>query len=614
MPDKEKKFLFLLSKDSIFLFLFSIFFISFSFLTVETKLGSAFTVNIPLNSKFPIPIFFWLGVFAYLLIVSKILRINFKKIVWLAAILGFSVHFIFLLLNILIWNEGGKIPWHSKLYLLYFQFILYFTLCFLSIWAGILFHFSLTDDRFLYLGLIYSIPLLYIYSCITMLIYRHYFILFVMFALFFLAFSSRKRVAFYARVKKKFIFFLNLIFNEKVFLLLIFIVSLFFRIAFLKSAMGNPNYIYTASDGKWMHLHALDFLAGKPTPSPQSKAYWIFLAGIYYFFGAGYFSAGVIQSLYGALAVLMAYIIAKKTFGIITARATAIIAALDYSLIFSAGGLGHQAMDIFYGVLIVYLLVKFKEIGFNFKGIALLGFTGFMCGLAMANREVNVLMPIVASVWVIYLLRKSVHNKFKIAAVILFFLIFSLIGVTPFLHLNYLQSGSLYSQSSTYGVKHILGDYNPDLRKIGFNPIADFNNSLKIIYQQPLIFLKAFWLNYYHKFMRLYFDQDYGGFDPIFLVRSPNTNYYLSMWFYAYLVTLVGSVFGFLKMKKNDKVIFYLIVAVIVYKTAFHLITIGIYRYRAAIEPFLIMLAAYGIYIVIKFIQGKIETVASTDG
>jgi hypothetical protein len=154
----------------------------------------------------------------------------------------------------------------------------------------------------------------------------------------------------------------------------------------------------------------------------------------------------------------------------------------------------------------------------------------------------------------------------------------------------------------------VLQRYNPYLTGIGFEPWLDFKSSLQVVADKPLVFLKAAWLNYYTKFMDLYFNQQYGAFDPIFLVRKPPTDYFLAMWFYAYLITAVGFASLFIRNFRNrikDRAIAWLVFLIIAYKTAFHLFTIAVWRYRAPIEPFLIMFAAYGLYIFIEFTRNK---------
>lgn len=590
-----------------------------SFLTAETKIKDILTIDIPIASDFglgfPIPVFFWLGVFCYLFVISKLMKVDFKELLHYGIVMGFFTHFIFLLLNLSARNVSGEIYWFSNKYLLYFRVVLFFALCILSIWSGYLLRlYTLQGYDISYFSVIYSIPFLFIYSSVVIFTHHNYPLLIFMAILFFISFYLSGRERAYTKIKEIFILLLNIIFNEKVFLTLIFLVSVILRIFFLTRVMTNPDYINTASDGGLYDEYARGFLTGESIGGPQNKGYWLFLALVYYLFGRDYFIVGVIQSLFGAASVILIFLVAKRIFGIVTARISSIIAALDYPLIFSAVGIGHEAMDLFYGIFVAYLLVKIYDTGINMKGNLLLAFTGIICGLAMANREVNILMPLVASGWIIYVFLNSANNKFKIIGIISLFLLFSLLGVAPFLFSNYITSGSLYPQSSTYGVRFILEHYNPQLTSIGFNPMRDFNRSIEIVVENPWLFMKAAWLNYYTKFKNLYFSQGYGGFDPIFLVRKPITNYYLSMWFYAYLMTFIGIISIFINKLKN-RPIAYLLLLIIIYKTAFHLFTIAVYRYRAAIEPFIIIFSAYGLYIIIQFTLGsKTRILEKIDG
>jgi len=424
--------------------------------------------------------------------------------------------------------------------------------------------------------------------------------------LFLLAFYLRGKEGIYAKVKKAAGALKSIFSNEKVFLTCIFIIAVAFRLFLLKRTMTNPGYIDTGADGRTLDTLAREFLAGKPASFPGSRGYWMFLAGIYSIFGDDYFKIGLIQSIFGALAIVMIYVIAKRGFGEVTARIAAVIAALDYPLIFSAVSIGHEAMDIFYVAFTAYLLVKVRDIGINMKSICLTALTGLVCALAMATREANLLIPFVAIVWLIYVFSKSDYQRSRRAGIYFTLLLFTIIGIAPFLYLNFKSRGSLYDQSSPYGVVSILENYHPYLTSIGFNPIKDLYGSMEIVADKPLIFLKALWLNYYTKFMELYFNQGYGGFDPIFLVRKPMTNYYLIMWFYAYLLTFFGMISVFTARFK-DKAVGCLVLLMIIYKTLFYMCTITQYRYRAAIDPFLIILTAYGIYRVIQFSKYFLE-------
>jgi len=468
-----------------------------------------------------------------------------------------------------------------------------------SITAGALLEFVYRNRTSVMCGLLCPMQLLFIYAAAVVFRYHDYALFIAMLAIFSATLFISGKINFYLKFKEAVGRVLNLIFDERIFLPLVFIVSMAFRVVFLKRIMTNPDFINTASDGGYIDGLARDFLAGKPARFPGSRGYWMFLAGVYAVFGTDYFRVGIIQSIFGSAAVILTYLIAKRGFGVIPARIAAIAAALDYPLIFSAVGIGHEAMDIFYGVLIVFLLIKCSDLGLSAKGIPVLALTGVVCALAMATREVNMLMPLVGGAWLVYAFSKLNIPKFKVTSAVFILLLFSTLALSPFLYLNCKSFGSAYEQSSTYGIKYVLQHYNPQLTAIGFNPAVDLSGSMQIVIAKPLVFLRAVWTNYYTKFMELYFSLGYGGFDPIFLVRKPVTNYYLSMWFYTYLLTFTGIICVFFT-KAKDRAVVYLILLIILYKTAFHLFTISVYRYRAAIEPFIIMFASSGIYLLIR--------------
>ncbi len=612
MLNKNKQVKFTFAKQ-ILLFLLSIVFLYYSFLTIETRLNNILIVNIPLYTNFPIPVLFWIGVFVYLVALSRLFNKDLKNLAWPGVLLGFTIHFTFLLLNAYKLNVSNQISWSSGYYRYYFMVFLYLSLSVLSIWSGILFYFSVIGRNNIYFSLFYSIPLLFILSSLSSLICRNYLLYFIMVSSFLLSLYSRANERLFFKVKRIISSFSRIVFDERIFLPLIFITSMVFKIVMLKQVMTNPNYILTASDGRHYNRYAREFLEGKSVKVPYTKGYWIFLSGLYYIFNKDYFSVGVVQSIYGSLAVLMTYLIAKKAFGIVTARIAAIIAVLDYPLIFAAVGLGHQAMDIFYSILIAYLLIKYKAMGITLKSTFFLIFIGFMSGLATANREVNVLMPLIASAWLIYVFYKSGYKKMKIAGIISLFLLFVILGMAPFLYSNYLETGSLYDQTTNYGIKKVLTAFNPQLENIGFDPHKSLGSSIRVLLAKPSLLLTATWKNYSLKFMNLYFSQVYGSFDPIFLFRKPISNYYLSMYFYAYLVTLIGFIFGYLNRKKNNKVIIYLLFLIIAYKTVVHVVTVSYYRYRPPIELFLIIFTAYGLYVIIQHIGDKIKAL-SIDG
>lgn len=600
------------------LFLISGGFIFYSYLSTQMGLKNLLTIDIPLTGDFglgfPIPLLYWLGVFIFIYIMSRLLKAAFVEFLRSGIVIGIFIHFIFLLLNLNARNSNGDILWYSSMYELYFRVILTFVLGGFSVLSGSLFmgHASAREKKF-FIIMYYVVPLFFGYVTVVIFNHHSYYLLLFMIILFTVSYYLSSGYKVYSVIKEKTTWLWGIFCMETIFLPLLFLVSMVFRIFFLTRIMSNADYWNTASDGAFLDNYARHILAGEYLPGPQSLGYCLFLAGVYSIFGRDYFTVGVIQSLFGSLAVLMVYEITKRTFGIMAGRLAAIIAAIDYPLIFSAVGIGHQAMDVFYGVLIVYILMKSMDMDSNMKSGFSLALAGLFCAVATANREANMLLPLIITGWIIYISKTKTFRRHKSIIFIVLFLGFFLLGIAPFLIFNYLNSGSFYDQSSTYGIKFVLQHYNPQLTAIGFNPILDPTGSISLILQKPLTFLKAFLDNYYTKFKVLYFSQGYGGFDPIFLVRKPMTDYYLSMWFYAYLMTFIGLVSTIIGRLKKEQPLVILILLIIAYKTIFHLFTIATYRYRAAIEPFLIMLASYGFYIVLNFADANPKVLESND-
>ncbi|MFC1631918.1 hypothetical protein ACFL2I_05140 [Candidatus Omnitrophota bacterium] len=597
---------------TVLLLVFSGGLIFFSFLASETKLANIFTVGFiggdSILTEFPIPIIFWLGMFVYLVLTAKLLKVRFSNLLGFGLILGFATHFILLLLNTHTRNLNGEIIWYSAAYKLYFKAFLFFFLSILSITSGVLFRLYRRATNLNFIISTYLFTLLLLFTVGSMFRQNDYLFSLAMIVLFLLSFSLSGIQDIYLRIERAFRLFRRIVFDQRVFILLIFISALVFRIFFLTRVMSSANYYETGSDGGYYDYLANRFLAGEYFSMPQNKGYWLFLAGIYHLFGRNYFVVGLIQSILGSLAIVLIYLIAKRAFGVLVARVAAIVSVLNYSLVFSAAAVGHQAMDIFYGLTVVYLLMKTRDVGINRKGALLLALAGIFSALLIVNREINGLLPLVVSGWLGYLFLKSGYKRSEIAGIIGIFFLFFALGIGPFLYLNYTECGSLYDRTSTYSPEWIFTQLSPHLTEMGFSPYADLEGSLKIVTQEPLIFFKAIWLNCYSKFVRLYFSQGYGGFDPIFLVRKPTTNYFLTIWFYAYFLTFIGMISVFMKKTAQmikDRPVAYLVLSIILYKTLIHMITYGNYRYRAPIEPFLIMFGAYGLYLMARLGRKK---------
>ncbi len=154
--------------------------------------------------------------------------------------------------------------------------------------------------------------------------------------------------------------------RESIFLTLVGIIALVFRLFYATRVMSNPDFLNTGSDGPAYDALAWGLIHAQPDPRwshiPMfAPGYVRFLALVYWLVGRNYFLVCVVQSIFGVLACWFLYAIAKRLCGDSTARLTVGFGALSFPMIFAAVSIGHQAMDLFWTVLVVWCLVRYLE-------------------------------------------------------------------------------------------------------------------------------------------------------------------------------------------------------------------------------------------------------------
>ena len=96
-------------------------------------------------------------------------------------------------------------------------------------------------------------------------------------------------------------------------------------------------------------------------------------------------------------------------------------------------------------------------------------------------------------------------------------------------------------------------------------------------------------------FVVQFLSQPYGGFDLVFLLKG--SAYHYAMWTYMYVFAIVGLTVA-VRRAASDRVAalgIVLVLGLLVSRTLPHLVLESAYRHRAPIEPFLIMLTAFGV-------------------
>lgn len=376
-----------------------------------------------------------------------------------------------------------------------------------------------------------------------------------------------------------------LISDQRCFLALVFLAALGLRLFYTTRVMSNPNFLLTGSDGNAYDGLAWAMVQGTTDPrwsgiTMFAPGYVRFLALLYRLFGRNYFAVCAVQSVIGALACLVLYAIAKRLFGVRVARIASAFGVVNFLMVFSAAAIGHQAMDIFWPLLVIWCLLCYLEAP-DRRG-RWLPAIGLLLGWATLTREGNGAFWLFLIGWLLLGVRARLGWQTALAHAVLLSIGF-LIMIVPFS-----TGGTLHGRFAAlwfYG--NPLNDW--------FNPWRNGGAAWGLLRDQPLEVLARVSPVVLANANEVFFSQDMGSFDPVFLVRP--SLYYYGMWGYAYVVALTGFVLVSWQAVRRpiERLGWWLVLGFLASRAAVHLFFQAASRYRAPIEPYLIMLAAFGV-------------------
>jgi hypothetical protein len=402
--------------------------------------------------------------------------------------------------------------------------------------------------------------------------------------------------------------------DERVFLAVVVLIALGLRLMYVDRIMGDPNYLDTGADGRRYDTLAWSLASGGGIPASFSQRYpllllgyvW-FLAAIYRIAGHSYWIAVAAQSVLGSAVCVLVYAAARNVFDAVTARVAAVFIALNFSLIFAAAALGHQALDVFLTALIIWMLLRAttRPAG-AWRWLTI----GLAVGATIAVREAAVFFAAFVLPWIAYVeprgWRASRPALVAFAAGIA-------IVVLPLaapkvwtaerrqdlrMHFDRLYRGQAEAQP-------VRGEL--------VGPLADPSGAWAQLTARPLAVAATLAHAYARNFAVQFLTQPYGGFDLVFLRKG--SPYYYGLWFYAYMLTIVGTAAAWRVMMGagpgSSGVI--LILGLIATRTLPHIVLESDYRHRVPIEPFLIVLASFGAVSIVREVMATAAS-ASTSG
>lgn len=375
-----------------------------------------------------------------------------------------------------------------------------------------------------------------------------------------------------------------------------FLVRLAYIIAFKEHILTFQARVF--GDTQQYILMAENLLLGKGLMiSPALLAYRpplypIFLAGIYYLFGNGYWPVRVVQIILGSLSSIMIYILGRSIFNAKVGILASFISVLYPFFIYYTGFELTETLFIFLLILVILYLVKAAE-NPHPKNFVL---AGILLGLASLCKPTMLAFVLLAIGGLLFIHQQ----KGRILPGLVGLLLLFAITVAPWTIRNYLVLHKFIPGTTMGGLVLYAGN-NPLNKSGGGIEGVDYIlpkevNALdeserdEFLYHKAIEYIKAYPGNFLKlaviKFSRVWRLYPYA---PQFSASKYNIVSLLS-----YGLILPFSIAGMiLSLRKWKKCLF--LYLVILYFTFFHMVSIGSVRYRAPIMPYIIIFAGYGL-------------------
>ncbi len=388
-----------------------------------------------------------------------------------------------------------------------------------------------------------------------------------------------------------------LVADDRVFAAAIFLVALALRLLYLQRVMSDPGYLETGADGPVYDELAWSIAQGHGIRESFTDRFPLLLLGyvwllsaIYTIAGHSYLAVGFIQAVAGSATCVLLYSVAKELCGVTVARTATWFATISFPLLFAAAAIGHQAIDVFLTMVIVWLLVKGGRPGtwpwWRLAGI------GVLFGIAIGVRETVIFFLAFVVLWILAVHPRRWSWRALGAA--------ATVAGAAFVTIAPLILPKIESAEQRAKLRHHFdllyrGEMDPvRMRDDIVPPLENPGAALAQLRDSPGLVLGTLGRAWVANFGMQFFSQPYGGFDLVFLRKS--TPYYHALWFYAYALAIGGTVIAVWRLGADAHAAgLALVLGLIASRTVPHVILESNYRHRVPIEPFLILLASIAV-------------------
>jgi len=396
--------------------------------------------------------------------------------------------------------------------------------------------------------------------------------------------------------------------NERVFLLVVFSLALALRILYLRQVMTNPNYVETGADGPVYDELAWSIARGEGIRQSFTDRFPLLLLGyvwlasaVYAVAGHNYFVLCALQGVIGAAACLVLFAVAKSLFGALVARVAVVFAAISFPLLFAAAAMGHQAIDVFLTLLLVWWLwhvaTRAQPGWWQWAGI------GALFGCAIAVRETVVFFLAFVMLWIplVFHRRSWTGSVAAVAALLLGVMVLLLPVLVPKVATEEQRRGLRIHFDRLY-----TGEADPNaIRTEIVGPLSSPGAAAEQLVRSPWLVLSTLGHAYGRNIALQFFSQPYGGFDLVFL--SKGTAYYYGLWCYTYLLAAAGLIATWrAAWATTPRALgLALVIGVVLSRTFPHVVLESNYRHRVPIEPFLILVTAAAVVALVQIARSQ---------
>ena len=402
--------------------------------------------------------------------------------------------------------------------------------------------------------------------------------------------------------------------NLKLIIVFLILISFLIRIAYV---LALDNTVLIGPDAGTYDELAVNFLQGKGLITSGGVYSFrpcllpLFLAGVYSLFGHSYLVAEIILAIISSFTCLLIYWLGKESFGERTGLMAMGISVIYPKFIYYSAHLCTETLYMFFLVLSFLFLIKYRRHLFLFNIVL----AGIFFALASLTRSVLFAFFPLVLIWLIVVM----ENRKKAFMHFLVFAFTILLTMSPWIGRNYRLHHAFIPTTTEGGYSFWLGSnplatggghcYSSD--STAFDKLSEVDRD-KLYYRMGFGFIKKnpskfiqLSFNKFLRFWRIYPHQRDEIKKGVIVDLGIDLKYVI-IGGISFGLILPFFIFGLIvsRFMWRKLLLFHLL---IVYYTLIHMIIVGITRYRVPIMPFVIIIASYGVLVLINKMKRSYE-------